>query len=140
MQEQFGTINAGTFLSLLFLLLPCYMWVIKGRGKFITAGIEFTVLPVLHGEDYWCYGFMFGTRERCVYLSDVSRVPEETMTLLMGVGQIALLIVDCLFKHRQHNTHFCLSDSLEFIRKVRPKRALLTGLTHQFDHHKDNQV
>ncbi|KAK8963798.1 hypothetical protein KSP40_PGU014215 [Platanthera guangdongensis] len=39
-----------------------------------------------------------------------------------------------------HNTHFCLPQSLDAVRRIRPKRALFIGMTHDFEHFKDNKA
>ncbi|EXB39510.1 hypothetical protein L484_011427 [Morus notabilis] len=56
-----------------------------------------------------------------------------------GVGQVDLLILDTLYKTGSHNVHLCLPQTLEALKRIRPKQALLIGMTHQFDHHKDNE-
>ncbi|KAF6166123.1 hypothetical protein GIB67_023833 [Kingdonia uniflora] len=38
-----------------------------------------------------------------------------------------------------HNTHFCFPQTLAAIKRICPKRALLIGMTHEFDYNKDNQ-
>ncbi|BAH92287.1 Os03g0643250 [Oryza sativa Japonica Group] len=45
---------------------------------FVSSGLEFVPLPVMHGEDYVCLGFLFGRRSRIAYLSDVSRILPRT--------------------------------------------------------------
>lgn len=50
-----------------------------------------------------------------------------------------LLILDALSKKRPHTTHFYLPQSLEAVKKIQPKRALLVGMTHQFEHDRDNE-
>ncbi|KAJ0082441.1 hypothetical protein Patl1_11170 [Pistacia atlantica] len=43
------------------------------------------------------------------------------------------------FQTGSHNTHFCFPQTLEAVKRLCPKRALLVGMTHEFDHHKDNE-
>eukprot|EP00030_Apusomonadida_sp_AF-17_P000544 a174980_79.p1 GENE.a174980_79~~a174980_79.p1 ORF type:complete len:337 (+),score=90.80 a174980_79:53-1012(+) len=108
--------------------------VIGTTDPFNAAGLAVQPLEVMHGEDYVALGFEFGASDRVVYISDVSRVPDATMARLLAGQQIALLYVDCLFKERTHATHFNYSAALEFIRALRPKSAVLMGLTHDFDY------
>ncbi|KAF5736353.1 putative hydrolase [Tripterygium wilfordii] len=107
---------------------------------FVASGLHFVPLPVMHGKDYICLGFLFGEKSRVAYISDVSRIPSTTEYVLSktGAGQLDLLILDTLYKSRSHNVHFCLPQTLEAVKKLCPKRALLIGMTHEFDHHKDN--
>ncbi|KAM0950699.1 putative metallo-beta-lactamase, ribonuclease Z/Hydroxyacylglutathione hydrolase [Dioscorea sansibarensis] len=107
---------------------------------FIASGLEFVPLPVMHGEDYTCLGFLFGKKSRVAYISDISRFPPSTEYVISksGDGQLDLLILDTLYKVGSHNVHFCLTQSLDAVKRIQPKRALFIGLTHDFDHHKDN--
>ncbi|KAF2323967.1 hypothetical protein GH714_005740 [Hevea brasiliensis] len=83
---------------------------------------------VMHGEDYISLGFLFGEKSRVAYISDVSRFPASTEYVISnaGAGQLDLLILDTLYK------------TLEAVKRLCPKRALLIGMTHEFDHYKDN--
>lgn len=107
---------------------------------FIASGLQFVPLPVIHGEDYISLGFLFGGKCRVAYVSDVSRLPTSTEYVISktGAGQLDILILDTLYKTGSHNTHFCLPQTLDAVKKLCPKRALLVGMTHEFDHHKDN--
>jgi phosphoribosyl 1,2-cyclic phosphate phosphodiesterase len=44
-----------------------------------------------------------------------------------------VLILDCL-RREPHATHFSLDETLAVWRELRPKRMLLTHLSHHFDH------
>ena len=92
--------------------------------------LKVRVLPVVHGEDMLCLGFAFGDTERCVYLSDLSRVPEGTMNALMEESErgIDVLVCDCL-QTRPHNTHFSLEQALSLVRKLKPRKTLLVGMS-----------
>lgn len=78
-----------------------------------------------------------------------------------------VLLCLLLMQNGSHNTHFCLPQvsfaclqsychpvtvclvlllyistffqTLEAVKRICPKRALLIGMTHEFDHHKDNE-
>ncbi|EFJ29842.1 hypothetical protein SELMODRAFT_145906 [Selaginella moellendorffii] len=110
-------------------------------APFDVEGLEFTPLPVMHGEDYPCLGFLFGRKSRVAYISDVSRILPETEQLISqeSGGQVDLLFLDTLYKKDKHNTHFCFPQSLEAVKRIRPKRALFVGMTHEFDHELDNE-
>ncbi|KAF2305486.1 hypothetical protein GH714_005677 [Hevea brasiliensis] len=110
------------------------------QRPFVTSGVKFVPLPVMHGEDYISLGFLFGEKSRVAYISDVSRFPASTEYVISnaGAGQLDLLILDTLYKNGSHNTHFCFPQTLEAVKRLCPKRALLIGMTHEFDHYKDN--
>jgi len=111
--------------------------VLKNFEPFDVEGLRVTPVPVLHGEDYEALGFLFGERALVAYISDVSRIPDETMALLRK-RPIDILIIDSLFKERAYNVHFSLPQALECIRALRPRRTLLTGLSDEFDYERDN--
>ncbi|KAL1366594.1 putative hydrolase C777.06c isoform X2 [Arachis ipaensis] len=97
---------------------------------FFASGLKLTPLPVMHGEDYICLGFLFGDKSKVAYLSDVSRIPATTDYVISksGAGQLDLLILDSLYK------------TLETVKMLCPKQALLIGMNHEFDHHQDNEL
>ncbi|CAI5975099.1 unnamed protein product [Closterium sp. NIES-65] len=99
-----------------------------------------TPLPVQHGEDYIALGFEFGSHERVVYMSDVSRIPDTTLAYLKArqqlLGRIHILVIDSLYFDHPHATHFHLPQTLDAIRSLRPNNAFIVGMTHEFDHHK----
>ncbi|KAK7303062.1 hypothetical protein RJT34_13961 [Clitoria ternatea] len=108
---------------------------------FFASGLKFTPLPVMHGEDYICLGFLFGEKSRIAYISDVSRIPDSTEYVISkrGAGQLDLLILDSLYRTGSHNVHLCFPQTLETVKRLCPKQTLLIGMTHEFDHHKDNE-
>ena len=97
-----------------------------------VQGLRFTPLPVWHGQPVSAFGFRFGDVS---YMSDVSEIPAHTVQLLKGTD---LLVLDALRPDRRHPSHFILEQSLEAVRRIRPARALLTGMTHAFDHDSTN--
>ncbi|KAK3015757.1 hypothetical protein RJ639_005491, partial [Escallonia herrerae] len=107
------------------------------KKPFVASGLELVPLPVMHGEDYICLGFLFGDKYRVAYLSDISRFLPDTEHLISknGGGQLDLLILDTLYKVALY--FWCFT--LEALKKLCPKRALLIGMTHEFDHQKDNE-
>ncbi|CAN6455357.1 unnamed protein product [Victoria cruziana] len=114
----------------------------NSTAPFVSSGLQFIPLPVMHGEDYVCLGFLFGKRSRVAYISDVSRFPMSTEYVISksGAGQLDLLILDTLYKNGPHNTHLCFIQTLDAVKRISPKRALLIGMTHEFDHDRDNKV
>eukprot|EP00906_Rhabdomonas_costata_P018624 RCo027178 len=92
------------------------------------CGLEFTVLPVYHGGQYVSLGFSFGRNCRVVYLSDVDRVPEGTMSFLQGFP-IDVLVLDCLHgPGRTHFSHLCYDQSVDLVFRLQPSRAYFVGM------------
>ncbi|RLM64721.1 hypothetical protein C2845_PM16G07030 [Panicum miliaceum] len=103
-------------------------------GKsFVSSGLEFVPLPVMHGEGYICLGFLFGRRARVAYLSDLSRFLPSTEHAISksGAGQLDLLILEANILH---------GTSLDAVKRICPKRALLIGMNHEFEHHRENRM
>jgi len=98
--------------------------VIEGKGGPIAA------LPILqeHG-DIPSLGFRFGN---VAYSCDLSGLPDESAQALTGLD---LWIVDAL-RYRPHPSHFSLADALDWIERLKPKRAILTNLHSDLDYEK----
>lgn len=99
----------------------------------IEAGTEFQVLgrkvlplKIMHGM-MEILGFRIGD---LAYCTDVKTVPEETLEKLHG---LETLIVGCL-RYDPHPTHMGLSEVLELVEEIRPKRVFFTHIGHGFDH------
>ena len=96
-------------------------------GALALGGIQVQSLALWHG-DQEILGFKFD--QRAAYLTDCSRVPEETIA---AVGGIPLLIIDAL-RYRPHGTHFSVDEALAAIAKIQPGRVLLTHMSHSLDY------
>ncbi|KAJ2910693.1 hypothetical protein GGI21_000616 [Coemansia aciculifera] len=101
-------------------------------APFECQGIEFQPLRVEHGfcsdgSTFYFTGFRF---QDVTYLSDVSRIPDDTRLLIEGSR---LLIIDAL-KWTSFSSHFGYWDALEEIRRFRPQRAIFTDISHQLLH------
>jgi phosphoribosyl 1,2-cyclic phosphate phosphodiesterase len=64
------------------------------------------------------------------YSSDVSNLPEESFEALKG---LKVWIVDCL-RYKPHPTHSHLEQTLEWIKRAQPERAILTNLHQDMDY------
>ncbi len=90
------------------------------------AGLRILPLDVEHGS-LTIKSFRIGPM---AYLTDCSGIPESTKEALQGLD---VLILNAL-GFKPHPTHFCLSDSLRAIEELKPRKAYLTHINHQFDH------
>lgn len=106
-------------------------------------GLDMTPLPVKHGEDMECMGYMFGRRDTVVYLSDISRMLPETMGAIMQrkkeQGGISLLIVDALHPVREYFSHFTLEQAVDLAREIGADKTLCVGMSSSFNHEKHNK-
>jgi phosphoribosyl 1,2-cyclic phosphate phosphodiesterase len=102
-----------------------------GPGKEVTVagpGGPVIAMPLLqdHG-DIASLGFRFGDM---AYSGDLVDLPPESVELLAG---IELWIVDALW-YRPHPSHFHLDLTLEWIDRIKPKRAILTNMHSDLDY------
>lgn len=98
-------------------------------SPFELEGLKFIPLPVQHGAGREIFGYRFGPVS---YISDASSISDETARLVAGSE---LLVLDALRPERTHGTHFTVEEAIEQVRRLRPKRTLLTDATHDIDHH-----
>jgi phosphoribosyl 1,2-cyclic phosphate phosphodiesterase len=101
-------------------------------GPFQAAGIEITPVPIRHGRLH-ILGFRIGD---LAYLTDCSSIPDDSIPLLEGLD---LLVLGVLRPH-PHPTHLSLSEGLDVVGKLRPKRALFTHISHRLDHNETNRL
>ena len=103
-------------------LVPDHPVTIEGQGGPIEA------LPVLqdHG-DIPSLGFRFGN---VAYSADIKTLPAESVAALSGLD---VWIVDALRK-TPHPSHFNLDEALEWIARIKPRRAILTNLHTDMDY------
>jgi phosphoribosyl 1,2-cyclic phosphate phosphodiesterase len=97
---------------------------VEGKGGPITG------LPILqeHG-DTPSFGFRFG---RMAYSCDLSGLPPESVAALAGLD---VWILDAL-RYRPHPSHFSVADALDWIARLKPRRAILTNLHADLDYAK----
>lgn len=95
-------------------------------GPFEINGVEITPLPVLHGRTR-VTGYRFGD---LAYITDAKEVPAETRSRLHGLD---VLVLNAL-RDRPHPTHLSVSEAVEIVCEVKPRRALLVHLSHELSH------
>jgi len=86
------------------------------------AGMCIHPLPVMHRE-MPVFGFRVGDFS---YITDANFIPDETIEKIKGSK---ILVLNALRK-RKHPSHFCLSEALQIIEKIKPDKAYLTHLGH----------
>jgi len=98
------------------------LFTIEGEGGPLTL----EPLPQIHG-DILSLGFRVGP---LAYCPDVSAYPHETASRL---SDLDLLVVDAL-QYQRHPTHFSLEEALDWIERLKPRRALLTHMHIPLDY------
>jgi phosphoribosyl 1,2-cyclic phosphate phosphodiesterase len=103
-------------------IVPGEMVHIEGPG----GTIEAMPFRQRHGSGE-SLGFRFGG---LAYSPDVSDLPDETLPLL---GDLDVWIVDAL-RYTGHPSHFSVEQSLSWIGRLKPKRAVLTHMHVDLDY------
>ncbi len=104
------------------LMTPGHPVTVPGPGGNVNA-IPF---DQLHGN-IRSLGFRFGT---FAYSSDLHDLPPESLPQL---DDLDVWVIDAL-RHTPHPTHLSLSEALEWIERVSPKRAVLTNMHIDLDY------
>ena len=68
--------------------------------------------------------------KKLAYISDVSKIYRKNYK---DFKNLKYLIIDCLW-YNHHPSHFNLEKSLIMIKKFKPKKAILTNLSHVLDY------
>lgn len=95
---------------------------ITGKG----GTLRFTPISVTHGR-ITALGFRCGNM---AYIPDVSKIPETSWPQLEGLG---LWIIDAL-RRTPHPSHAHLEQTLDWIARAAPKRAILTNMHIDMDY------
>ena len=96
------------------------------EGDFELFGLRVEPLVVMHGQ-LAVTAFRIGG---FAYLTDCNLIPDETCDRLDGLD---VLVIDAL-RFKKHPTHMTLDQALGYIERLRPRRALLTHISHDIRH------
>ncbi len=96
---------------------------------FYFRDIKVTPLFLIHGSlDVIAYRF-----NNLVYITDTNKIPESEFDKLKNVDT---LIINAL-RHKKHHSHFCLEESLDVIKRVKPNKAYLTHISQYLGFHEE---
>lgn len=104
--------------------------VVNGAPFCIGKDLQVTPLEVIHGRlPVIAYRF-----NDFAYATDLSEIPPQTISALRDLD---VLVLDCL-RFKAHPTHLWLERALEYINELKPRRAYLTHIAHDFKHARDS--
>ena len=98
------------------------------QGKFSVCNKEAFAFNQIHGYEH-TYGYKIGN---FVYSTDVKEFPEESEKYLYNLD---LWVVDCV-RFEPHYSHSHFEQTISWIKKFKPKKALLTHLGAWLDYSK----
>jgi phosphoribosyl 1,2-cyclic phosphate phosphodiesterase len=97
-----------------------------------SENFRVTPMEVIHGKlPVIAYRF-----NDFAYATDLNFIPEETID---GLQDLDVLVLDCV-RIKPHATHLGLYEALEYIEKLKPKRAYLTHLNHDVLYERDSNL
>ena len=99
----------------------------KGKNK-----ITFQSLNVKHGN-VDTRGYLFND---IAYISDCKTIPKKT---LLKLKNLDFLVLDC-FRKTEHATHLNLNNSIDLVKYLKPKKAILTNLHVELDYNKIKKI
>jgi len=91
-----------------------------------VGGMEVRTFEVQHGK-YPVTGVRVND---FAYLTDVNHIPPAAIEMLWG---LETLVIDSV-RHAPHPNHFHFDAAMAVIEELKPKKAFLTHLSHEFDH------
>lgn len=97
-------------------------------GDVTIAEEPFTLHHLPHGhEETLCL-----IHKKCGYIVDCREVPPSVLQNFHD-AKLEILVIDCL-KRTPHQTHLHLDLALEYIEKIKPRTAILTHMSHEWDY------
>jgi phosphoribosyl 1,2-cyclic phosphodiesterase len=113
-------------------------WEPLERDTVQIHGVEARRLRVEHGHQYFTNAFAFPTTQgHIVWMSDVSRVPDDAWATLESLQPIHALMLDML-SVRPYPTHFSVDEALEFAKRVNARRTYFVGMSHSLNYEELN--
>lgn len=96
------------------------------EGPFNIGRTHVTPFPVSHGG-WTVQGFRF---DDLVYLTDAKVIPPSSIETMRDAD---VLVINAL-RETRHPVHLSISEALDVIAEVRPKRAYLVHMSHEVSH------
>ncbi|KJD36035.1 beta-lactamase [Tamlana sedimentorum] len=106
---------------------PAVIENIVENKPFNLYNLEVVPIDGLHGE-LQVFGYKFGN---FAYLTDMKTVADEEVHKIKNID---VLVVNAL-REQPHHSHFNLEEALAFIKRVNPKKAYITHISHLLGFH-----
>lgn len=95
-------------------------------GNNIIEDINIQAIKQIHGKGY-SLGYRF---DNVAYSTDVNKFPDDSLKQLENLD---LWIVDCV-RYEPHYSHSHFDQTMDWINKLKPKKAILTHMGHWLDY------
>ncbi|MBI3399094.1 MAG: MBL fold metallo-hydrolase [Deltaproteobacteria bacterium] len=100
-------------------------------APFDLFGLFIQPVNVYHGK-MEIFGYKIG---RLAYITDCSQIPDNSKKML---DNLDVLILGAL-RHKPHPTHLSIEGALQIGAELKPKRVILTHLSHNLDYAETNK-
>ncbi len=97
------------------------------KKMIIDKGIHIISVPVKHGL---IKSNAYIINKTCAYAPDVNKIFNKDLNRFKN---LKYFVIDCL-RYNFHPSHFNLSDVLELIKIIKPKKTILTNLHNDIDY------
>jgi phosphoribosyl 1,2-cyclic phosphate phosphodiesterase len=97
------------------------------RQPFDIQGVAVLPLPVMHLK-LPVLGFRI---QNFSYITDANFIPDETIAALKGTE---ILVLNAL-QREPHVSHFNLSEAIDMVGRIKPRRAYFTHISHKLGTH-----
>lgn len=104
---------------------------IISNTPFKVKGVTVTPVDVMHNR-VQVFGFRIG---EFAYITDAKTIENAEVEKLKGVD---VLVINALRKE-PHHSHFNLDEAINFIKRINPKKAYLTHISHLLGFHEEVQ-
>ena len=106
---------------------------ICSEHSFRVKNVEIMPIEGRHSDRFTVFGYRFG---KLAYLTDFDAISDAELSKLEGVE---CLVVNAL-RWTEHSSHFSVGQALDLIRRVAPRRAYLTHMSHEIGLHAEAQL
>ncbi len=89
-------------------------------------------IEVFHGK-LQVFGYRF---DRIAYLTDVKTIAPSEIDKLQG---LEILVLNCL-REEEHYTHLNVEEALALVKKINPKKAYFTHISHRLGFHAEAEA
>ncbi|MFA6865152.1 MAG: MBL fold metallo-hydrolase [Sphaerochaetaceae bacterium] len=107
-----------------------YTNVLEAYKTYNIGGFEVTPLIIYHG-DMPIFGYRIFN---VAYLTDTNNIPEKTLEYLKDLDLLVLVAL----QHKEHKTHYNISQAVAMAKRIGAKQTLFTHIAHGLEHEKDN--
>lgn len=101
--------------------------ILEDKKQFSVKNINIETYSMEHGA-VQSMGFNF--EDKLLYLSDCSEIREEQLNYFEQ-KHFEYLLIDCLALNGFNTGHLNLSDVKNYVEKIKPKKTILVGLSHE---------